>query len=92
MTPPAVTISLPGDLLGQTFQQALADALADALAAQVDQVALLTPEETCALLKIGDRKLARITGTGKLRRFVIGPRIVRYRLADVKAFLEASAL
>lgn len=88
MSPPAVTISLPGDLLGQTFQQALADAIA----AQVDQVALLTPEETCALLKIGDRKLARITGAGKLPRFVIGPRIVRYRLADVKAFLEASVL
>ena len=52
-------------------------------------VTLLTTKQTCETLNVGARTLFSWVALGLLKPVRVGPRFVRYRLSDVRAFLDA---
>jgi predicted DNA-binding transcriptional regulator AlpA len=50
---------------------------------------MLTQREAATILRLSERTLERMRGAGNGPRFVRCNRSVRYRLADIEAFISA---
>lgn len=50
-----------------------------------EKASLLSPAQVCGLLDVTPKTLAEL----KIPRVVLGPQNIKYRLADVTAFIEA---
>jgi predicted DNA-binding transcriptional regulator AlpA len=53
---------------------------------------MLTQREAAEVLRLSERTLERMRGAGNGPRFVRCNRSVRYRLADIEAFVEARSV
>jgi len=63
--------------------------MTDSLDLLTDPHPLLTPSEAAALLKLSPKTLERYRRTGDGPPFVtVGPRLIRYRRADLQAHLD----
>jgi excisionase family DNA binding protein len=56
---------------------------------ELDAVRLLTPSEVADALVTTPRNVRRLRSEGRLPSVVLGRRSVRYRLADVQAFIQS---
>ena len=54
------------------------------------RLVLMDREEVAALLGVHTETIRRAQATGKLPAYVLGSKLVRYRLEDVEAWLEAN--
>ena len=78
-------ITIPRTMIREFVAEARAQLVAELIDAHRDEIQLLSPAQVCGLLDVNPATLSK----SAIPRVVLAPKMIRYRLADVKSFIAS---
>jgi hypothetical protein len=79
-------ITIPRSMIREFVDEARAQLVTELIDAHREEVQMLSPAQVCGILDINPATLTKTA----IPRVVLAPKMIRYRLVDVKEFIAAS--